>query len=299
MSTSRDGLARSVQVRLAGHARAIGVDPNLVLTRYAVERFLYRLSRSSYAERFVLKGALLMLAWLGDTLRPTRDADLLGFGGLSDEALERIVREISAVEVEADAVSFLPDSVELEAIREEDSYGGRRLRLNATLGAARLRIQVDIGIGDAVTPGPQWLDYPSLLDVPRPRLLAYSRETVVAEKLHAIAVLGLRNSRMKDYFDLHALLREGELDFGTLSRALASTFARRRTALPDGIPGGLSDAYSDDPVHQAQWRAFLARNRLRGPALDEIVAELREGLGSALEEAGEVESRVGLREERA
>jgi hypothetical protein len=185
MKVERGGLAQSVQVRLARHARTIGVDPNLVLTRYAVERFLYRLSRSPHADRFVLKGALLLLVWLGETLRPTRDADLLGFGDLSDDALRQIARDVCGVEVEPDAVSFLADTVDVQPIREEDAYGGRRVTLEARLGPARLRIQVDVGIGDAVTPGPLWLEYPSLLDLPRPRLRAYPRETVVAEKLRA------------------------------------------------------------------------------------------------------------------
>ncbi len=156
-----------MQVRLAQHAKTIGVDPNLALTRYAVERFLYRLSRSPHAERFVLKGALLLLVWLGETLRPTRDADLLGFGELSDDALRQIVRDICSIPVEPDAMTFLADTVDVQPIREEDAYGGRRVILEARLGPARLRIQVDVGIGDAVTPGPQWLEYPSLLDLPR------------------------------------------------------------------------------------------------------------------------------------
>ena len=160
--------------------------------------------------------------WLGETLRPTRDADLLGFGEMSDDALREIFREVCGVEVEPDAMAFLPDTVEVQAIREEDAYGGRRVALQARLGPARLRIQVDIGIGNAVTPSPQWLEYPSLLDLPRPRLRAYPRETVVAEKLHAMVLLGMRNSRMKDYFDVRALLREGELDENQLARAIAS-----------------------------------------------------------------------------
>jgi hypothetical protein len=167
MNPARSGLAHSVQVRLAQHAKTIGVDPNLALTRYAVERFLYRLSRSPHAERFVLKGALLLLVWLGETLRPTRDADLLGFGELSDDALRQIVRDICSIPVEPDAMTFLADTVDVQPIREEDAYGGRRVILEARLGPARLRIQVDVGIGDAVTPGPQWLEYPSLLDLPR------------------------------------------------------------------------------------------------------------------------------------
>jgi len=285
MSLERGGLAQSVQVRLKRHAKEIGVDPNLVLTRYGVERFLYRLSRSPHGEKFVLKGALLLLVWLGETLRPTRDADLLGFGELSDDALKEIFREVCGVQVEPDAMTFLPDTVEVQAIREEDAYGGRRVTLQARLGPARIKVQVDIGIGDAVTPGPQWLEYPSLLDLPRPRLRAYPRETVVAEKLHAMVLLGMRNSRMKDYFDVHALLREGEMDARQLARAIAATFDRRRTEVPEGVPAELSDEFSEDTGRQAQWRAFLDKNRLQGAPLPDLVRGIREGLSPAIDEA--------------
>lgn len=278
-------LAQSVQARLVRHAQRIGVDPNLVLTRYGIERFLYRLSRSPHAERFVLKGALLLLAWLGETLRPTRDADLLGFGELSDAALLRTFREICAVDVEPDGVAFLPETVDVQAIRQDDAYGGRRVALQGRLGPARLAVQVDIGIGDAVTPGPQWLDFPSLLDLPRPRLRTYPRETVVAEKLHAMVVLGLRNSRMKDYFDIHALLHEGALDPEMLARAIAATFERRRTRLPDELPSGLTDAFTADAGHRTQWHAFLSRNRLQGLGLEDVVHAIRAGLSPALERA--------------
>ena len=282
---ARGGLAQSVQVRLARHARAIDADPNLVLTRYAIERFLYRLSRSAHAERFVLKGALLLLAWLGETLRPTRDADLLGYGDLADTELIRMLRDICATPVEPDAVVFDADAIALEPIRTDDAYGGRRVVLPAGLGAARLRLQVDIGIGDAVTPAAEWLDYPSLLDLPRPRVRAYPRETVVAEKLHAIALLGLRNSRLKDYFDLHALAREGALDDHRLAAAIAATFARRQLALPQGLLPGLSDAFANDRDKRAQWSSFLARNRLDAPALDELVANLSKFLAGPLAKA--------------
>lgn len=285
MSAAHEGLAQSVQVRLVRHAREIGVDPNLVLTRYAVERFLYRLSRSPHAERFVLKGALLLLAWLGETLRPTRDADLLGFGDLPDEELLRIFREVCGVQVEPDAATFDAGSVAVEPIREGDAYGGRRITIRGNIGSARVMVQADIGIGDAVTPAPQWFEYPSLLGFPKPRLRAYPRETVLAEKLHAMVLFGLRNSRMKDYFDVHALLREGELDARHLARAIASTFERRRTDLPEGVPTGLSDAFSADPGRQAQWRAFLEKNRLQGPHLPEVVSGIRDGLAPALEQA--------------
>jgi predicted nucleotidyltransferase component of viral defense system len=282
VSGRHEGLAQSVQTRLVRHAKAIGADPNLVLARYGMERFLYRLSRSAHAERFVLKGALLLLAWLGEMLRPTRDADLLGYGDLSDETLLGIFREICAVEVEPDAVTFLPDSVAVAPIREQDAYGGRRVTLQARLGAARLTIQVDIGIGDAITPDPQWLEYPALLDAPRARLRAYPRETVIAEKLHAMVLFGVRSSRMKDYFDVQALLREQATDPETLARAIAATFARRRTALPDGVPSGLSDEFANDVQRRAQWQAFATRSRVAAPPLAEVVADIRERLAATI-----------------
>lgn len=291
MRSARDGLARSVLARLARHAKDIGVDPNLVLTRYAMERFLYRLSRSLHAERFVLKGALLLLVWLGEALRPTRDADLLGFGDLSDAVLAGIFRDVCDVSVDADAMTYLADTVRVEPIRAEDDYGGQRVILQARLGAARLSVQVDIGIGDVVTPAPEWLEYPSLLDLPRPRLRAYPRETVIAEKLHAMEYLGLRNSRMKDYFDVFALLREGKIDFTHLADAIAATFARRQTVLPESIPHGLRDEFADDATKQNQWRQFLTKNRLKAPALGQVLSEIRELIVQPMALAREVVSR--------
>jgi predicted nucleotidyltransferase component of viral defense system len=287
MNSARDGLARSVQVRIARHAKEIGVDPNLVLTRYAVERFLYRLSRSAHGENFVLKGALLLLVWLGETLRPTRDADLLGVGEFSDDALAEIFRDVCSIEVEPDAATFLPDTVRVAPIREEDAYGGRRVTLQARVGTARLAVQVDIGIGDAVTPAPEWIDYPSLLDLPRPRLRVYPRETVLAEKLHAMVHIGVRTSRLKDYFDMRALLREERMGTERLADAIVATFRRRRTDLPESMPAALGDGFASDAAKQAQWRAFLQRNRIDAPALDDVVAEIRARLAVPLAMAHE------------
>jgi len=282
MNSHRDGLARSVQTRLARHAKLINTDPNLVLTRFAVERFLYRLSRSPHVDRFVLKGALLMLAWLGDALRPTRDADLLGFGDLSDTALENIFADVCKMDVEPDAMVYLADTVCVEPIRAEDAYGGQRVTLDATLGAARLRVQMDVGIGDAVVPPAVWLDYPSLLDFPRPRLRAYAAETVIAEKFHAIVVLGLRNSRMKDYFDLYALSHRDAEHVSQVDAAAAATFERRKTPLPDAWPLGLSDEFAHDAAKLAQWQAFLAKNRLDAPTLAKVIDEVRQFLAEPL-----------------
>lgn len=193
MRPRTEGIPHSVQTRLIAHAKALGVEANLVLTRYGTERFLYRLSRSPHADRFVLKGALLMLVWLGDTIRPTRDADLLGFGDLSEASLTKLFQDVCTLAVEPDGVEFDAASVRVAPIRNEDSYGGLRATLDGLLGAARLHVQVDVGIGDIVTPEPDWLEYPSLLDLPRPRLRAYHPETSIAEKLHAMVVLGSKN----------------------------------------------------------------------------------------------------------
>lgn len=244
MSAKTEGLPHSVQVRLVRHAKELGVDPNLVFTRYAVERFLFRLSRSSYADRFVLKGALLLLAWLGETIRPTRDADLLGYGDPSDESLVQIFQEICDVGVASDAMEYPAESVRVAEIRPENVCGGRRVTMGARLGSARLRVQVDIGIGDVVTPEPTWLDYPSLLNFPRPRLRAYPPATVIAEKFHAMVVLGSKNSRLRDFFDIDALAQHMSFDREELAEAIRATFEQRRTPLPDALPLALTQEFA-------------------------------------------------------
>ena len=276
MTAGTHGLSRSVHTRLVRHARSLGVDANLVLTRFATERLLYRLSRSPHAERFVLKGALLMLVWLGETVRPTRDADLLGFGDLSDEALAGIFRDVCATPVEPDGIQYLGESIRVTGIRPEDAYGGKRVTLKGLLGAARLRVQVDVGLGDAVSPPPEWLEYPSLLDLPRPRLRAYRPETVIAEKVHTMVVLGTKNSRMRDFFDVYMLATLVAFDGEPMAKALGATFERRRTAIPDGLPLALTPEFADMPSKQVQWRAFLKKN----------------GLASAPEDLGEIIGRL-------
>lgn len=289
MSREREGLVRSLQVRLARHAKEIGVDPNHVLTRFAVERFLYRLSRSPHADRFVLKGALLLLVWLGEAFRPTRDADLLGFGELSGDSLARIFRDVCAVPVDPDGMTYDADTIRVADIRPEDAYGGKRLTLRAHLGSARLRVQVDVGIGDAVEPDPEWLDYPSLLDLPSPRLRSYPPEVVVAEKLHAMVVLGSKNSRMRDFFDVHALARGRSFEGSRLVRALRSTFKRRETPIPIDPPVALTPEFAEIEGKRAQWEAFLAKNRITLPAsdFDSILRKLAEFLRQPIEAARE------------
>jgi len=253
------GLARSVQTRLVRHAKTLGVDPNLVLTRYAAERLLYRLSRSPHRERFVLKGALMLLVWLGETIRPTRDADLLGFGALDAESLQATFAGLCALEVEPDGLRFDAATVRVVPIRVEDAYGGQRVTLLGHLGDARLPVQVDVGIGDAVFPEPQWIDYPSLLGLPGPRLRAYRPESSIAEKLHAMVELGSQNSRMRDFFDVQALAAAGTFDGAVLGRAIASTFARRRAPVPVELPLALTPAFAAIEGKGAQWRGFVRR----------------------------------------
>lgn len=266
-------LAQSVQTRLVRVAKDLHVDPNLIFSRYAAERLLHRLASSRHAERFVLKGAMMLVVWLGDIIRPTRDVDLLGFGDLSDEAVVEIFKEIASTEVEPDGVVFDVASVTVARIREEDAYGGRRVMLSGHLGSARLRVQVDIGIGDAVFPDPEWIEYPSLLDLPRPKLKAYRPETAIAEKLHAMVTLGSKSSRMRDFFDIRALERAEAFDGERLARAITTTFDRRGARIPKE-PLALTRAFAEVDGKRDQWNAFLRKNGLPqedfGAVVDEI-----------------------------
>jgi predicted nucleotidyltransferase component of viral defense system len=274
-------IGASVRQRLLNLAHARGQPMELLLTRYALERLLHRLSLSPHRERFALKGAMLLATWFDEPHRATRDVDLLGFGDAAEDALLGTFREIMAVEVD-DGVSFDLKGLRIEAIREEVDYGGSRIRTTAALAGARIPITVDIGFGDAVEPGVEDIDLPVLLDMPSPHLRAYPPETVIAEKFHAMVVLGQANSRMKDYYDVWMLTGAFDIEHERLRRAIVATFARRSTVIPAAIPDGLSDAFATDPGKQRQWDAF-ARN-LSGtiPGFGLVVCELRQRLAGFL-----------------
>lgn len=275
MNSRTEGLARSVHDRLIGHARSEGLDPTLVLARYGLERFLHRLGCSEHAGRFILKGALLLVAWLGETARATRDADFLGLGELSDDVLLEVMRDVCRAKVEDDGMVFDPGSVRMAAIRAGDPYGGRRVSVQGGLGAGRIPIQIDVGMGDAVVPEAEWLDLPALLEAPAPRLRAYRPETVVAEKLHAVVHLGLANTRLKDFYDLLVLSRTRSFHGVTLQSAVAATFKRRRTDPPTTVPPGLTAEFASDG-RRRQWSAFLASNDLvETPDLARALEEIR------------------------
>ncbi|MFN0069918.1 MAG: nucleotidyl transferase AbiEii/AbiGii toxin family protein [Chloroflexota bacterium] len=221
------GLAASIHDRLLNRARAHGENFNLLLDRYALERLLYRLSISEARDQYWLKGALLFHLWFDAPHRPTRDIDLLGFGPADAALLTDTIRGICAIQLE-DALQYDAASVRTDEIREQARYDGLRVRLRATLGTARITVQLDVGYGDAVTPGPEEIVYPSLLpEQPSPRLRAYPRASVVAEKLEAMVSLGMMNSRLKDYFNVLALAREGRLSSIEINDAVSATFERR------------------------------------------------------------------------
>ncbi|GAB2612242.1 nucleotidyl transferase AbiEii/AbiGii toxin family protein [Novilysobacter erysipheiresistens] len=265
----------SIRQRLLDRARARGEEFQFVLDRFAVERLLYRLSQSAYRDEFVLKGAMLFALWFDQPHRPTRDADFLGFGPPDAGRLAGTIRQLCAIDAD-DGLRYDTDSITVEAIREEARYDGLRVTLLALLGNARCTVQWDVGFGDAVTPAVLQTPYPTLLDdMPAPDLRVYPRETVFAEKLEAIAQLGIANSRMKDYFDLLALVRENAMNPAHLANALRATFERRGTPVLEATPFGLSDAFADDAQKKTQWQAFLKRNRLQAPDLEDAVTEIR------------------------
>lgn len=268
-------IAASARDRLLRVARETGREFNLILTRYALERLLYRISISEHADSFLLKGALLFDLWFDVPHRPTRDADLLGLGTSEIHAVTSLFQAFCRVEGD-DGMRFDPDTVRVSEIRKDAAYAGLRVTLLGWLDTARCSVQVDIGYGDTVTPGPEAVEYPVLLsDMRAPLLRTYPRYTVVSEKLQALVQLGMVNSRMKDYFDLWILARFAEFEGAILSDAIRATFLRRQTPMPENLPTGLADEFSSNPGKQTQWQAFLRKNSLQPVALEEIVQSLR------------------------
>jgi len=282
--TQKKNAAASVKQRLLNIGKKTGEDFQLLLTRYAIERLLFRLGSSEHQNSFVLKGAMLFALWTGEMHRPTRDVDFLGFGENSDERLANVFRTLCAVEDAEDGLVFDSASVAVEQIREEDQYGGRRVTFSVTLGQARVALQVDIGFGDAITPAADMVEYPTLLGMEPPKLRAYPKETVVAEKVEAMVKLGLANSRMKDFYDLLVLSRTFAFDGTQVRDAIAATFKRRGTLLPTAIPVALTEEFAKDDSKQKQWKAFVRRSGLekRVGELKEVVAELLVFVGPPL-----------------
>jgi hypothetical protein len=271
---SERNVAASVRARLLNRARETKQDFNLVLTRYAIERFIYRISVSRHADLFVLKGALLFDLWFDIPHRLTTDADFLGFGSAELSHIEAIFKDICAIEG-PDGIEFQSDTVRVVEIRKDVNYPGVRITLGGLIDGARCQVQIDIGFGDAVTPSPEDAEYPVILsEFDPPRLRVYPRYTVVAEKFEALSSLGIANSRMKDYFDLWVLSRQADFDGDILLQAVRATFNRRKTNLSGQIPLGLTDGFAQDRQKQMQWQAFLRKNKLSGLTLEEVIPAL-------------------------
>ena len=252
-------LNASLRQRLLNYAKDRSIDFNRVLQRYTSERFLYRLGESELRERFVLKGALLMLVWEMPEVRPTRDIDLLGFGGQAHSEILASLRTICGVDCMPDGVHLGTESMHIEDIGAVDGYGGVRTKMPVDVLGAKIIFQVDIGFGDDVTPGPTDSGFPVLLDLPAPNIMVYPRATVVAEKFQAASNLGLENTRMKDFWDLDALSRNLEFEGGELSTAVTRTFKRRRTAITAELPPPLSTRFYSDDSMSVHWDAFALR----------------------------------------
>jgi hypothetical protein len=258
-------VAASVRQRLLNRAREDNQEFQLVLTRYALERLVVRLSLSSYAEKFVLKGAMLFYVWnpTSGAYRPTRDLDFLMHGENSVEILETIFCKIVQTEVSSDGLLFDLKSVKAEPIREDNRYGGIRVQLMAMMEKARIPLQIDVGFGDKITPGPEQITFPSLLGQEVARLSAYPKETVIAEKLEAMVSLGEANSRMKDFYDIHFLSLHYAFDGDILRQAIAATFTGRGTAIPIEEIYPLSTEFFRNPARQRLWTGFLKRLGLK------------------------------------
>lgn len=268
-------MGASVRARLLTLAGQRKQPFQVLLTRYVLERLLYRLSTTAHRDRFVLKGAMLLTSWFPDPLRPTQDLDLLGFGDSDADAMLAMFREVCAVPVD-DGVTFDVAALSVDLIREELEYGGLRLKTFATIDSARVRVVVDIGFGDAVEPDEIVL--PVLLGLPAPILRAYPQEAVIAEKFQAMVVLGRVNSRMKDFYDIWVLSQSHSFSGDELARAIRATFDRRKTAIPVDPPDCLTTKFADDPAKQQQWSAFVVDVAAKPGSLIDVVADLADFL---------------------
>jgi Nucleotidyl transferase AbiEii toxin, Type IV TA system len=287
-------IGASVRNRLTKIASDRRENTQLLMTRFAIERVLYRLSVSQYRERFVLKGAMLFSLWAPVPYRATGDLDLLGLGDNAPLAIAAVFKEVLSLPVEDDGMSFRIETIRAAPARPEDEYAGVRVKFVAELAGARLPIQVDIGYGDAITPGSVEIDYPSLVGLAEPRLKAYPPETVVAEKFQALVGFGMLNSRMKDFFDLWAIAGAFNFDGAVLARAIKTTFDRRGTPLPSDTPIALTPAFAIEK--QGQWKAFLNRTEIALapdplPDIQLRIAQLTMPPASAIANSGQFAAR--------
>jgi len=292
MAARPSNLPASIHQRLLNHAKEQGRPLQELLQYFAIERFLFRLSQSQHATRFYLKGALMLRLWDAPLSRPTIDVDLLGQQVLSQDELEQIIKDICVQQVPDDGCRFEAATVRAQPIRLEDQYGGIRITFMSHIGKIRLNMQVDVGFGDVIVPGPIPIDFPALLDFPSPHLLAYSPESAIAEKFQAMVILDSANSRMKDFYDIWLLAKGHPFEGSVVSHALQTTFVRRQTPFPVDIPTALTDRFVKDRLKQTQWNAFVRKGHLAAEqaSLSEVVKLLRSFLMPPMRAAAKRES---------
>ena len=271
--------AKSVHQKLLNLRDKTGEPFNHLLIRYGLERLLYRLMASGHDQQFILKGAMLFSLWHDVPGRPTRDIDFLGLGEINHEQLHHIFTGACTIDVEDDGLRFDPDSIITDDIRDNQEYQGIRVRLNAYLGNARVSIQIDIGLGDAIVPTPLQIEYPTILDFPAPRIRVYHPATVVAEKFHAMIELGMMNSRLKDFYDVHVILCHMDVEDQELADAIESTFKRRKTKIPSELPLVFTD-FVNDGNKETHWQVFLKRSLLSHYeiTLSQVIHDLQQRL---------------------
>ncbi len=272
MKKDVNNTSHSIHQRLLNKARETNQPFNALLQHYAIERFLYRISKSEYSEKLLLKGALLLRVWDVPIVRPTMDIDMLGQFESTEDTVKEVIKDCMNEKVEDDGFQFYPESISTEVITENAEYQGIRARFRVSLGKANVTLQVDIGIGDDVVPAPLWIDYPSILNQDMPHLLAYTPESAIAEKFQAMVELELANSRMKDFYDIWLLANNLSFDGEILSKAIKATFTKRNTAIPSELPFCLSDQFYDNEMKQTQWKAFINKSRLENMgSLEDVV----------------------------
>ena len=267
MPRGTKNVAASVRQQLLNRARASDRPFNELLQHFAMERFLYRLATSPHADRFVLKGALMMRVWKVPASRPTMDIDLLGRIDNEIGTIVAVTKDVCGQAVESDGMLFDPTTVDGVRIAEDAEYEGVRVRFRGKLGTARVLMQLDIGFGDVVVPGPEMADYPTILDLPAPRVQGYTRESVIAEKFHAMVKRGLLNSRMRDFFDIWLLSQQFDFEGSILAAAIRETFSRRQAAVP-AEPVALTMAFAEDALKRKQWQALVRKSQLESAPAD-------------------------------
>jgi hypothetical protein len=268
-------IAASHRAKLLNLAQERGEGFQFFLGRWISERFLFRLGRSAHRDQFILKGAMMFVAWDGKLHRPTQDVDLLGYGNPEVGEVVQRIREICVESVD-DGIVFDVEGIRGEKIREDAEYEGVRVRVPASLDGARVMVQIDVGFGDLVEPAPAQITFPVLLPLDPPIVRGYPPETVIAEKFQAMVMLGIGNSRMKDFFDIWTLARTHNFSLQSLGRSVRQTFERRRTPLPSTTPVALSEGFLLDENKQTQWKAFGNRSGLDLPTLQSVGAAIEE-----------------------